>query len=153
MDSFFNLTPTPNQMLWFWSFVFVLFSILEIITPALVSIWLVLGSIAALIALLLGASLDLQIFIFLGTTALTLIFCRPILKVFLRVKPVASNASALLGQKGMVIEAINNLRSEGYVKIDGLEFRARSVQDDDIPVDSVVLVERIEGNTLFVKKV
>lgn len=152
MDSFFNLTPTLNQMLWFWAVAIVFFAMLEITTPALVSIWLVVGSVAALIAAICGASLDLQIYIFLGVTALLLLFCRPLLKGLLKVKSVPSNANALLGQKGIVIEAINNLRSEGYVKINGLKFRARSVHDDEIPVDSVVLVERIEGNTLFVKK-
>lgn len=153
MDSFFNLTPTLNQMLWFWGIAIVFFAMVEIITPALVTIWFVVGGLAALIAALCGASLVLQLYIFLGVTALLLIFCRPIVKDLLKVKSVATNASALIGQKGVVIEAINNIRSKGYVKISGLEFRARSANDEEIPADSIVQVERIEGNTLYVTKV
>lgn len=152
MDSFFSLTPSSTQMLLLWSGAILFFTILEIATPALVSIWFVLGSIAALIAFFCGASFVVQLFIFLGVTAVSLIFCRPMVKVFLRVVPEASNANALIGMKGVVIETINNIQAKGYVKVSGLEYRAKSVNDEEIESDSVVQVERIEGNTLFVTK-
>ena len=87
MDSIFNFTPDLTQMLWFWSGAIVFFSIVEILVPGLVSIWFVFGSIAALIAALCGVAFVPQIFICLGCTVLTLIFCRPFMKIFLRVTP------------------------------------------------------------------
>ena len=153
MDSFFNFTPNLTQMMWFWSGAIVFFSIVEILVPGLVSIWFVFGAIAALIAALCGVAFVPQFFIFLGVTALTLIFCRPFMKVFLKVTPKASNINAVIGMKGVVIEGINNIRGEGYVKVNGIEYRAKTNSDEEqIEVDSVIQVERIEGNTLYVKK-
>ena len=152
MDSFFNFTPNLTQMMWFWSGAIVFFSIVEILVPGLVSIWFVFGSIAALIAALCGVAFVPQIFICLGCAALTLIFCRPIMKVFLKVTPQASNINAVIGMKGVVIEKIDNIRTEGYVKVNGLEFRAKSATGEVIEADSVIQVERVDGNTLSVKK-
>ncbi len=153
MDSFFNFTPNLVQMLWFWSGTIVFFSIVEILVPGLVSIWFVFGAIAALIAALCGVAFVPQIFICLGVTALTLIFCRPIVKIFLKVTPKASNINTLIGMKGVVIEGINNIRGEGYVKVNGIEYRAKTKSDEEeIEADSIVQVVRIEGNKLYVKK-
>lgn len=151
MDSFF--TFTPDQTLWLWSGAIVFFSIVEILVPGLVSIWFVFGGIAALIAALCGVAFIPQLFIFLGVTALTLVFCRPIMKVFLKITPQATNINSLIGMKGVVIEGINNIRGEGYVKVNGIEYRAKTESDGaEIEINSIVLVERIEGNTLYVKK-
>lgn len=153
MDSFFNFTPNLTQMMWFWSGAIVFFSIVEILVPGLVSIWFVFGAIAALIAALCGVAFVPQIFICLGVTVLTLIFCRPFVKVILRVTPKASNINSLIGMKGVVIEGINNIRGEGYVKVNGIEYRAKTKTDEEeIEPNAIIQVERIEGNTLFVKK-
>lgn len=153
MDSIFDFTPTLAQMLWFWGGAIIFFSIVEILVPGLVSIWFVFGAIAALIVALFGGAFVPQIFIFLGVTALTLVLCRPILKVVLKVTPKASNINSLIGMKGVVIEGINNIRGEGYVKVNGIEYRAKTDSDEEeIGTDSIVQVERIEGNTLYVKK-
>ena len=153
MDSFFGFAPNLTQMLWFWSGAIVFFSIVEILVPGLVSIWFVFGAIAAFIVALFGGAFVPQMFIFLGVTALTLVFCRPIMKVFLKITPKASNINSLIGMKGVVIEGINNIRGEGYVKVNGIEYRAKTSSDDEeIEVDSVIQVEEIKGNTLTVKK-
>lgn len=153
MDSFFGFTPDLTQMMWFWSAAIVFFSIVEILVPGLVSIWFVFGSIAALIAALCGVAFVPQIFICLGCTVLTLVFCRPIMKVFLKITPKASNINTLIGMKGVVIEGINNIRGEGYVKVNGIEYRAKTKMDEEeIEADSIIQVEGIEGNTLFVKR-
>ncbi|MCR5164329.1 MAG: NfeD family protein [Thermoguttaceae bacterium] len=153
MDLFFDFVPTQNQLLLLWSGAIVFFTIFEILVPGLVSIWFVFGSIAALLACLIGIPFVPQIFIFLAGTAVTLFFCRPILKVFLKVVPEATNISTLIGMKGVVIERINNIRGEGYVKVNGLEYHAESEEGEDIEADSIVQVERIEGNKLFVKRI
>jgi len=156
MDSFFsvfNASPTLAQMLLFWSGVIAFFTIFEVLTPALVSVWFVLGGIAALVAAFCGVSFQLQFIIFIASSILALAFCRPFLKIFLKVKPVATNADSFIGMKGVVLEPISNIRGEGYVKVDGLQFRAKSSQDEEIEAGSIIQVDRIEGNTLFVTKV
>ena len=46
---------------------------------------------------------------------------------------------------GIVIETINNLQNKGQVKIGGQVWSAKSLNDEVIPVNTEVIVEKIEG--------
>jgi membrane protein implicated in regulation of membrane protease activity len=64
-----------------------------------------------------------------------------------------TNADGLIGKKGIVTEEISNLHATGQVTISGLEWTARSVNDEvTIENGSVVVIREIRGVKLIVEK-
>ena len=142
-----------KSKLWLWLLLaaLVVFAIVEASTVSLVSIWFVGGSLAALIAALLGAELWLQILLFLAVSAILLLCLRPMLKKFFTPKKVQTNAPANIGKLAVVTEDIDNLRGEGAVRLSGILWTARSVGGKKIKAGSIVRVQSIEGVKLFVE--
>ena len=141
-----------TKMYIFWAVAIVAFAILEGMTAQLVSIWFVLGAIAALIAAFCGASIPIQIAVFTCVTIITLLATRPIVKKRLTTKVEKTNADRCIGQDAVVIETIDNLAPSGLVKTDGKVWTARSAANDIIEKDTVVTVERIDGVKLIVSR-
>lgn len=135
-----------DKMLVFWGILVVVFGIMEGATVQLVSIWFVLGSLAALIASCVDAPVYLQFVIFTVTSVISLIFTRPLVKKHLLIKTEATNTDKCIGQEGIVIENIDNINNQGQVKVNGQIWSAKSKNDEDIILkDTYVKVEKIEG--------
>ena len=135
-----------------WAVAIVGFAVLEGITFQLVSIWFVFGSIAALIASLLGATVTVQVIVWLVVSAATLAATRPVIKKKLVAKVQPTNADRCIGADATVLEPIDNARSVGQVKVDGKVWSARSLDGEIIEKDTVVTVKKIEGVKLIVSK-
>ncbi len=134
-----------------WAVAIVLFAVFEAVTTQLVSIWFLLGAIAALIAALFHLDFWIQILIFISVTAVALIGTRPLVKKKLNTKIEKTNADRCIGQDAVVIEEINNIATTGQVKADGKVWTARCVNSNCIiPEGSVVKIEKIEGVKLIV---
>lgn len=135
-----------------WAAAIIGFAVLEGITFQLVSIWFVFGSVASFIAALCGASVTVQIVVWLIVSAVALAVTRPIVKKRLTAKVQPTNADRCIGAEATVIETIDNARSVGQVKTDGKVWSARSIDGDVISENTVVTVEKIEGVKLIVKR-
>lgn len=134
-----------------WLVLFVIFILLEIITMGLTTIWFGGGSLVALIASLLGANLAVQIILFVVVSVVLLVFTRPYAQRYINNKTVKTNVEELAGKTAKVLEAIDNVNATGVVLLNGLEWMARSVDDEKIiPQDSLVVVEKVEGVKLIV---
>ena len=133
-----------------WAVAIVAFGIFEGVTAQLVSIWFVIGSVAALISAAFKAPIWLQIVIFFAVSVLVLVAMRPIIKKKITPTLEKTNADRCIGKDGVVIEEINNLLSTGQVKADGKVWTARSSDNSVIPRDTVVTVEKIDGVKLVV---
>lgn len=138
-------------MEWVWLAAMVVFLIMEASSVLLVSVWFVVGSLVALIATLLGAPLWLQVALFLVVSVGLLLSLRPLLRKFYTPKKIQTNAPANIGKLAVVTERIDNLRAQGAVKLSGLVWTARSVDESTVEVGSVVRVVRIEGVKLIVE--
>ena len=103
-----------DKMYIVWAVAIVVFGILEGMTAQLVSIWFVLGSIAALIAAICGASLPVQVIIFVAVTIITLIATRPIVKKRINTTFEKTNADRCIGNEAVVCEEIDNLKAKGH---------------------------------------
>ncbi len=136
-----------------WAVAIVVFGILEGMTTQLVSIWFVLGAIAALVASLCSASFAVQVIIFIAVTVIALVATRPIVKKKINRNFEKTNADRCIGEEAVVCEEINNLEAKGQVKVktDGKVWTARSSDGSIIPENTVVTVERIDGVKLIVK--
>ena len=134
----------------FWLILAIGFTIIEFGTVSLISIWFVGGALAALITSLLSLELWVQIVVFVAVSALLLLLLRPFLKRFVNPHKVKTNVDALIGQRAMVTQTIDNLAAIGEVRLGGNLWTARSVNDAAIAVGSVVTVRSVEGVKLMV---
>ena len=133
-----------------WIVAIIAFGVFEGVTAQLVSVWFVLGSVAGLIASLLGADLPLQIAIFAAVSLIALVLTRPLVNKYVKSKAEKTNADRCIGQNAVVLEEIDNLQSKGQVKTDGKVWTARSASGEIIPKDTIVTVEKIEGVKVIV---
>ena len=133
-----------------WVIAIVVFAILEAVTAQLVSVWFIAGSVAALLSKWLGAPFYLQLIVFVGVSAITLILTRPLIKKHLKPKNEPTNADRVIGQTGIVTEKIDNLSAVGQVKVDGQIWSARSIDDAVIDEGKQVEIKRIDGVKLIV---
>ena len=134
-----------------WLAVVVIMAIAEGMTAQLVSIWFVVGGVAALIASVCSAPIWLQVVLFIGVTLLTLIVTRPFVKKVMRFQKTETNADRYIGSDGLVILEINKELGQGQVNVSGSIWTARTVDNAILPVGARVRVENIEGVKLMVR--
>lgn len=138
----------PMAAVWFVALAVFLF--IEAQTVSVVSLWFAAGSLAAMIAALCGSELWLQVLLFLVVSIVLLACLRPLVRKYFTPKLTKTNADSLIGTTGLVTEAIDNVQSVGRVKLGGMEWSARSTNGQPIEKDSLVQVDRLEGNKVFV---
>lgn len=137
-----------------WFILMVGFLIIEGACPFhLVSIWFAIGALVAGLVALLNAALWLQITLFLVISCGLLAALFPLVKKFLRPKIQKTNVDALVGEKCYVIARIDNINGAGQVKLRGMEWSARSTNDEIIEPGTLVIVNRIEGVRAYVSPV
>ncbi len=134
-----------------WVFVAVVAAVIEAETCDMVSIWFVPGAIVSMLLSFLDIPLWVQCVVFAALSAVTLVLVHTVLKKYLpKRKETKTNVDALIGQRGIVTEEINNLQATGCVKLQGLEWTARSEEEGlTIPVGSVVTVSDVKGVKLI----
>lgn len=141
------------QMEWIWLSALIIFAILEAATTTLVSMWFIGGSLAAMISALCGANIWLQFLLFFAVSALLLVALRPLAKKYLLPRTQATNARGNIGKRAVVTEQIDTLNGKGAVKIDGVEWSARTRSEAPIAVGAVVRITDIVGAKVCVEPV
>ena len=137
---------------WFWLFLVILFTVIEVVTFGLATIWFALGALVMLFLSPLPIPFLWQILLFLIISSVLLIFTRPVAVKKLKVGREKTNTDSLIGEKALVIKDITEFE-KGLVKLHGMEWSARSVDGSAIAKNATCRVERIEGVTLVVGKV
>ena len=148
-------------MVWFWLSLAIALVVVELSTTQLVSIWLALGAgITAIITAIVksfGGNLPVvwQFVIFIASAAILLASTRRLVKRFLKKnKNQETNLELNLDKVAVVTERIDNVKGEGTIKINGLEWSARSLDDSVIEKDELVIFKEIKGNkALVIKKI
>ena len=135
----------------FWLLLMVVFAAAEAVTVGLTSIWFTAGSLAALVAALLGGALWIQITLFLAVSLLCLVAVRPLAKKHLNNRVEPTNADRVIGAEAQVTQDIDNIHGKGTVIIRGMTWSARSEDGKTIPAGTLVRVLRIEGVKVFVE--
>ncbi|MBQ7801918.1 MAG: NfeD family protein [Oscillospiraceae bacterium] len=136
-----------------WLGLMVVFLIVEASTVTMVSLWFAAGSLAAMIAALLGGPIWLQVALCLAVSAVLLACLRPMVRRKFTPKLKSTNVDAIVGTRGYVTADIDNVAAAGQVKLNGMEWTARSEGGEKIPAGTLVRVERIEGVKVFVSPV
>lgn len=146
----------------FWLLLGDIFLAIEVMTLGLTSIWFVFagGALLAEAAAFVGVPLYVQLIIFIVValiifivvTCLLFVLTRPLAaKKYLNSKVEKTNAEALIGQKGVVKERIQNKMGKGTVFINGMNWPAKSLNGKEIKEDTEVLIHEIQGVKLIVK--
>ena len=134
-----------------WVVLIVVFLVVEAACAIhLVSIWFAAGSLAALILHWVGLPLRLQVVAFVVVSGGLLVALWPLTKKYLTPDHKATNIDAIVGTRCYVTAPIDNLHSQGQVKIGGMEWTARSTSGAPIEEGTLVVVDRIEGVKVFV---
>ena len=138
---------------WGWLAVIVIAIVAEILTDQLISIWFVPGAIVATILDFFKVSLIWQVLVILVLAAIGIAFAKTILKKLMPKENTKTNIDAIIGEKCVVTEKIDNYAGCGQVKIKGQIWSARGIADDDVYEAGVVLqVVAIEGVKVICKK-
>ena len=135
-----------------WAVLLAAFIVIEAVTMQLTSIWFAAGALASLIAAFLGGEVWLQVLCFIVITALTLLLTRPIIVKKIKPHTIATNADRHIGTVCIVDDPIDTLKNEGSVKLQGIEWSARSAGGEKIESGATVKVLRIEGVKLIVER-
>ena len=141
-----------EQMEIIWLALTAVLLIIEIVTLGLTTIWFAAGALFAFFAALLGMNQGIQIGLFVVVSVVLLFFTRPLAVKYLNTKTIKTNTEALVGKTARVIVDINNLKSQGQVVINGLEWTARSSDDTVVfKIGDAVTIVGIEGVKLIVE--
>lgn len=134
-----------------WVIVMIILIAIELATVGLYSVWFAVGALTALIFTLLHCSLLVQLLSFLIVSAALFFWVRPIMTKRINSTAIKTNTEALIGETGIVVADISEF-STGQVKINGVIWTARAEDDQPIPRDTKVTINRIEGVKLIVER-
>lgn len=142
------------SMIILWIAIIVIMAIIEALTMGLTTIWFAGGGIVAAIFAAIGAPIVVQVLLFLIVSIALLYFTRPIaVKAFNKTRTL-TNSEGLVGKHAYVTEEIDNIKATGKVKIDGMEWTARTEKDGTvISVGALISVKSIEGVKAIVEEV
>ena len=144
----FGITVSAAVM---WLMIAGIMAILEAITMGLTCIWFVGGAVCAAIAAAAGAPAVVQIIIFMVVSAILIACTRPLAKKKLNDRVQKTNVESVIGQTGIVEEAIPSYR-KGQVRVDGKVWTAVS---EGSPIDKgrLVKIKSVRGVTLTVEEI
>lgn len=134
-----------------WAVAFIVLTIFEVQTLQFVSIWFALSALVTMFLAIAGVALWIQIVVFILLSTLLLLISRPFVKKFIHVKSIPTNVELDIGKPASVIEEINNNIMKGRVRINGVDWSARSVDDTVIPVGTTVIIKEINSTKLYVE--
>lgn len=135
-----------------WLLILIVMLGIEIATMGLTTIWFAGGAVVAFILSLLGVSFKIQLVVFLVVSILLLVVTRPLAMKHLNLKRTKTNIDDLAGKCGIVLKEIDNAKEQGQIMLNGIEWTARSMDKDIIPVDTEVEVVEIKGVKAIVRK-
>ena len=135
-----------------WLVVLAILLVIEFLTLGLTTVWFAGGALVAFLVSLAGGPLWLQLLLFIAVSVVLLLFTRPLAVKYLNKDVQKTNVDSIPGQKGIVTATIDNLKAEGQVTIQGLEWTARAKNGNTIEKGKVVRVTAVEGVKLIVEE-
>ncbi len=138
---------------WLWIAVIIFAIVIEVITDQLISIWFVPGAIVATILDFCEVDFIWQILSVILLAIAGIIFAKTVLSKILPSQIIKTNIEAIIGERCVVTEKIDNYAGCGQVKIKGQIWSARGVaENDEFEVGEVLNVVAIEGVKVICKK-
>lgn len=142
-----------TQVWWIWMALAAAFIIGEIFTPGFFLLWFGIGAVVASILAIFGLAMAWQWGAFLIIASALFVISRRFAERVTKKQPSGIGADRFIGEKGMVMEEINNIKSTGLVRIRNEDWKADSEREEIISTGKKVEVVRVVGTHLVVKVV
>jgi membrane protein implicated in regulation of membrane protease activity len=138
------------SMRWIWVALTIIFSVIEVFSFGLTTIWFALAALVMVFLSFLPIPLVFQIIIFLVISAFFLFFTRPIAIKKFKTGRVKTNVDSLVGKHALVVKQLGEF-DRGEVKIGGQIWTA--ISDDGLVIKEGTKCEviRIEGVKAIVR--
>lgn len=138
---------------WIWIAVIIAAVVIEALTDQLISVWFVPGAILGVILDFCNVDFIWQMLITIVTAVVGIIFTKVFLAKIAPRRIVKTNVDAIIGERCVVTEKIDNFAGCGQAKVNGQIWSARGVCEDDVfEVGEALRVVAIEGVKLICKK-
>lgn len=136
-----------------WIIISIVFFIIEILTPGIFLFsCFSIGALVAMIVSFFSDSMLLQCSTFAVVSIISIYFLKPFLMKILTPLTLKSNIDNIIGQSGIVIEDIKGKKTMGIVKVNNELWRAVSEENELITKDEEIIVVKVEGVHLIVRK-
>ena len=138
----------------FWIFILLALIIVEVATAdTLVTIWFIPGAIVSLIiAMFMDVSFLTECIIFFIVSIIALLIFKPKAEGYLRGNIIATNADRVIGKHVKLTKAIKS-GELGELRINGVTWNARAIDDSEIILGTIVKVVAIDGSKLVVEEI
>lgn len=125
--------------------------VIESFTIGFFIFWFGIGSILALITSIFISNIFIQSVVFIISSSLLLLLTKPLIKKFVKdIEVSPTNVYSIIGEKGIVVEAIDIITSTGKVKVKGELWSV--ISDSDIEKNERIRVIGVDGVKLKVEK-
>lgn len=129
--------------------------VLEMATEGFLICWLGIGGLCAMgISFIFPEAIGLQVIVMAVVSIILIVSTRKLLKGIYKNDETPMNVYTILGKKAVVLQTIDNLKSQGRIKIDGDTWAARNENESEIISEGdTVEIIRIDGVKAIVKKI
>lgn len=134
-----------------WLVILAVMIVIEIATLGLTTIWFGIGAIGAAIVAGMGYGIWVQLAVFTVLSVVAMALCRPFAVRYLNKDKEKTNVEDIVGKTAVVSRQIDNEMATGEVRVDGMEWTARSEDGRVIAENERVTVVAVEGVKLIVK--
>ena len=142
-----------DAWIWVWLVVLVLAIVIEALTEQFVSIWFAPAAIVAIVLNLVTLGPVWQIIGFAVVTVVGILLFRDIVMKKLANNDNRTNIDAIIGEKCVVTERIDNFAGCGQAKVKGQIWSARGAHEDDtFEAGEILTIVAIEGVKLICVK-
>ena len=141
------------EMWLIWVGVLVASVVIELITDDLVSIWFAPAALVATLLDVFNVDDAWQIIVFFVVALLGIFLIRRFVAKKLHAGEEKTNIEAIIGQKCVVTERIDNYAGCGQAKVNGQIWSARGCNDEDVfEVGEILRIVAIEGVKIICKR-
>ena len=134
-----------------WLIIVAVMVVIEIISLGLTTIWFGIGAVGAAVAAWMGYGIWVKLVVFALLSVVAMALCRPFAIRYLNRDKEKTNVENVVGKTVVVSKKIDNEIASGEVKLNGIEWTARSEDGRVIPENERVTVTAVEGVKLIVK--
>ena len=135
----------------FWIVLGLILMIAEIFIPSFFIFWFGVGAVVAGLTAWFWGVVP-QTIVFLVTSGILVLLTRPLARKLVGESPRKINVDDIVGKEALVVEKIDNIGGTGVVKVDGDRWRALSENDEVIEEGEKVIIVKVEGAHVVVKR-
>lgn len=128
------------------------FLVLEIATTGFLVFWFAVGALISMLCSFFIDNVIIQTVIFIIASTILLFLTKPFVnKITSKDNVVKTNAFSIEGKIAKVIKDIEPIEGKGQIKLNGEVWSAKSYNNNFIPKDTEVIIEKLDGVKAIVK--